>query len=118
METYYQSGLKPEEYIDCMLYVAKELSNGNADKESIELFKYCLGDLTSHISHDEKLKMLIVLAPSYSSKVVDSICLISKLPFENDEAKKVFNSLISYWIKFDKEKKLEYLPVNKKWWEF
>jgi hypothetical protein len=95
-------------------YKVKNINKDNVNFDQVKYIHYCIGDITSKISTFEEIKMLFVFSPHQSSNIiVDSLILLSQLPFDNDESRKQFNQLVKYYQKLGdanvalKEVKLE-----------
>lgn len=79
-------------------YSVQNIDKAHINFENVKYIHYCIGDFTSKISTLEEIKMLFVFRPHQSSKIItEALILLSQLPFDNDESRKQFNKLVSYY---------------------
>jgi len=67
----------------------------NYDLNEIYNIHFCIGDLTEQSYYDVNLKQIFIFGPQLSTvRIVKSLILLSKLPFENDEQRRAFNTIV------------------------
>jgi len=118
MKTFNELALSGGEYIEYISKETKIVFDEYSKTQTLDFPKwhqinFCIGDFTSKIRGNEELKMLIVFSESYTNDIVESLFFMSQLPFEDDNERRNFNSLINYWKNFDSNNKIQPLKVEK-----
>lgn len=90
-------------YCWLILKVCKNLESEHNDgepinKEHFEHIKWCIGDLTSKVSSNKYLRMgWVFTTQNTKDRIIASLIILSKLPFENDDERRKFNKLVEYY---------------------
>ena len=107
-------------YCNFILKTVKEMNtkyekSNTFDHQEIYNIHYCIGDLTSKINpNNEELHMLLFFSPNKSiGLIVQSLILLSKLPFDNDDTRKEFNQIVENYQKLgDNPPNLKPVPLE------
>lgn len=90
-------------YCWLILKACKNLESEHNDgkqinKEQFEYVKWCIADLTSKVSSNQYLRMgWVFTTQNTKDRIIASLIILSKLPFENDDERRKFNKLIEYY---------------------
>ena len=82
------------------------------NKEQFEYVQWCIGDLTSRVGGNRYLHMGWTFTPhNTKNRIIASLVILSKLPFENDGERRKFNKLVEHYKSLGGEE-LKYLTYD------
>ena len=82
------------------------------NKEQFEYVQWCIGDLTSRVGGNRYLHMGWAFTPhNTKNRIIASLVILSKLPFENDGERRKFNKLVEHYKSLGGEE-LKYLTYD------